>query len=93
MNEDKKKSVGLYSYSDGGEARQSETPGSLCEGSMAGVLGTGESKWPTLSFWSAANDSLVADMASKNRVQDAKATGIGRSISWRKEKGFVLKWK
>jgi hypothetical protein len=27
-------------------------------------------------------------MASKYRVQDANATGIGRSISWKKEKGF-----
>jgi len=33
---------------------------------------------------SAAN-SLLADMASKYRVQDANATGIGRSISWKKE--------
>jgi hypothetical protein len=79
----------LYNYSDGSEVRESDTPGSLWEGSLAGVIGTAESKLPTLSFWSAANDSLLADMASKYLVHDANATGIGRSISCKKkEKGF-----
>lgn len=71
-------------YSDGDDVR-SDTPGSLWEGSLDGVLCREESKSPTLSFCSAANDSLVADMASKNRVQDAKATGMGRSISWKRK--------
>jgi hypothetical protein len=76
----------LYNYADGSEVRQSETPGTIWEESLVGVLGKGESKLPTLSFCSAASDSLVADMASKYRVHDAKATGIGRSISWEEKK-------
>ena len=37
---------------------------------------------PTRSVWRVEKDSLIADMASKNRVQDASAAGIGRSISF-----------
>ena len=39
-------------------------------------------EWPTRSFWRVEKDSLIADMASKNRVQEASAAGIGRSISF-----------
>ena len=41
-------------------------------------------EWPTRSFWRVEKDSLIADMASKNRVQEASAAGIGRSISFMK---------
>ena len=74
------KSSKLGSFFQGGGVTQSERPGNLLE-SLAGVTGDGVSDWPTLSCCSVANDSLIADIASKNRVQDAKATGIGRSIS------------
>ena len=41
-------------------------------------------EWPTRSFWRVEKDSLIADMASKNRVQEASTAGIGRSISFMK---------
>jgi len=66
------KSSKLESFLQGG-VTQCESPNTLSEESLP--------KWPTLKFWRVANDSLMADMASKNRVQDAKATGIGRNIS------------
>lgn len=37
---------------------------------------------PTRDLWRSAIDFLIAETASKYRVQEAKATGIGRSISW-----------
>lgn len=40
-------------------------------------------EWPTRNFWSVEKDSLIADMASKKRVQEASAAGIGRSISFK----------
>lgn len=41
-----------------------------------------EECWPTRSCWRVANESLMAVMASKNRVHDAKAAGMGRNISF-----------
>ena len=53
--------------------------------SPLGPLGViNREEWPTRSFWRVEKDSLIADMASKNRVQEASAAGIGRSISFMK---------
>lgn len=48
---------------------------------LLGVM-RGEECWPTRSRWRVENESLMADVASKNRVHEASAAGIGRNISY-----------
>lgn len=64
---------------------QLDSPAIRRDESTGGVEGKDGLGLPTLRFCSVANDSLIALMASKNLVQEAKATGIGLSISYIRE--------
>ena len=76
------KSSKLDSDRHGGGVMQLESPATRTDESTGGVVGRDELGLPTLRFCRVAKDSLIALMASKNLVQEAKATGIGLSISY-----------
>lgn len=76
------KSSKLDSDRHGGGVMQSDSLATRRDGSTGGVVGKDGLGLPTLRFCSVANDSLIALIASKNLVQEAKATGMGLSISY-----------